>query len=63
MGNKFSKVTTSHWGAFKVFVEDGKIVNTKPFDADPLPPNISNLVPNAVHHSKRIDQPLSLIHI
>ena len=57
MGNKFSKVTTSHWGAFKVFVEDGKIVNTKPFDADPLPPNISKLVPNAVHHSKRIDQP------
>ena len=38
-------------------IVNGKIVNTKPFDADPVPPKISKLVPNAVHHSKRIDQP------
>ena len=57
MGKKFSKVTTSHWGAFNVFVENGKIIKTEPFDADPAPPQISELVPKAVHHSKRIDQP------
>ena len=57
MGKKFSKVTTSHWGAFNVFVENDKIINTEPFHADPAPPNISQLVPNAVHHSKRVDQP------
>ena len=57
MGNKSSKVTTSHWGAFNVFVENDKIINTKPFHADPAPPNISELVPKAVHHPKRIDQP------
>ena len=57
MGKKFSKVTTSHWGAFNVFVENDKIINTEPFQADPAPPNISRLVPNAVHHSKRVDQP------
>ena len=57
MGNKYSKITTSHWGAFNVFVENGRIINTEPFHADPAPPNISQLVPKAVHHSKRIDQP------
>ncbi len=57
MGKKFSKVTTSHWGAFNVFVENDKIIDTEPFHADPAPPNISQLVPNAVHHSKRVDQP------
>ena len=57
MGKKFSKVTTSHWGAFNVFVENDRIINTEPFQADPAPPNISRLVPNAVHHSKRVDQP------
>ena len=36
---------------------DDKIINTEPFHADPAPPNISQLVPNAVHHSKRVDQP------
>jgi len=41
MGNKSSKVTTSHWGAFNVFVENDKIINTEPFHADPAPPNIS----------------------
>ena len=57
MGKKFSKVTTSHWGAFNVFVENDRIVKTEPFHADPAPPNISELVPNAVYHSTRIDQP------
>ncbi len=57
MGQKFSKVTTSHWGAFNVFVENNKIIKTEPFEADPAPPQISELVPKAVHHSKRIDQP------
>ena len=57
MGKKFSKVTTSHWGALHVFVENDKIIKTEPFDADPAPSQISKLVPAAVHHPKRIDQP------
>ena len=54
MGNKSSKITTSHWGAFNVFVENGRIINTEPFHADPAPPNISQLVPNAVRSSHPI---------
>jgi len=36
MGKKFSKVTTSHWGAFNVFVENDKIIKTEPFAMPPL---------------------------
>ena len=57
MGNRSTKVTTSHWGAFAVSVDNGRIVSTQPFDIDPEPSDIALNVPAAVHHKSRIDQP------
>ena len=57
MGKRLTKVTTSHWGAFAVSVENGRIVSTKPIDIDPEPSDIALNVPAAVHHKSRIDQP------
>ena len=57
MGKRLTKVTTSHWGAFAVSVDNGRIVSTKPIDIDPEPSDIALNVPAAVHHKSRIDQP------
>lgn len=57
MTGPITRLTTSHWGAFHVTVENDRIVSTAPFDADPAPPDIAALVPAAVHHRTRIDQP------
>jgi len=50
-------VTTSHWGAFEVDVEGGRIVATRPFAADPNPPAIPAILPAAVHHDTRVARP------
>ena len=52
----FTKITSSHWGAFEAVIENGKLVSTNSFKHDLNPNNISKLVPKAVYH-------LSLIHI
>lgn len=52
-----SHITTSHWGAFEVTVEDGRLVKTLPLPEDPNPSDIARVVPAAVHHATRIDQP------
>jgi len=57
MAQRTTRLTTSHWGAFSVTVDDNRIVGTKPFDGDPAPPTIARHVPAAVHHASRIDQP------
>jgi biotin/methionine sulfoxide reductase len=57
MEKRLTKVTTSHWGAFAVSVDNGRIVSTKPIDIDPEPSDIALNVPAAVHHKSRIDQP------
>lgn len=57
MSTPTTKLTTSHWGAFHVTVQEGRITATSPFVDDPAPPAISALVPAAVHHASRIDRP------
>ncbi|WP_299922232.1 molybdopterin-dependent oxidoreductase [uncultured Pelagimonas sp.] len=52
-----TKVTSSHWGAFEVDVQDGKIIATRPFKADPNPTDIPQAVPAAVHHKLRVARP------
>lgn len=52
-----TKVTSSHWGAFEVDVEDDRIVATRPFAADPHPSAIPAILPAAVHHKSRVARP------
>lgn len=52
-----TRVTTSHWGAFEVDFEDGRIVATRPFSQDPHPTRIPDILPAAVHHRSRIARP------
>ena len=52
-----TKVTSSHWGAFEVDVEDGRIVATRPFAHDPHPSAIPDILPAAVHHRTRVSRP------
>ena len=52
-----TRVTTSHWGAFEITAEDGRITKTAPFAHDPMPPAIADIIPAAVHHTARITQP------
>ncbi len=51
-------LTNSHWGAFEVAVEEGRIVEATPFAADPAPsPMIANF-PSLVHDRTRVEQPM-----
>ncbi len=52
-----TKVTSSHWGAFEVDVEDGRITATRPFAPDPHPSAIPDILPAAVHHRTRVARP------
>ncbi|PWQ98635.1 molybdopterin-dependent oxidoreductase [Leucothrix pacifica] len=52
-----TRVTSSHWGAFKVITEGDAIVAVEPFSADPNPSAISEILPAAVHHDSRIKRP------
>lgn len=55
--HRSTKVTSSHWGAFEVDVEDNRIVATRPFGADPDPSRIPDILPAAVHHDTRVARP------
>jgi biotin/methionine sulfoxide reductase len=48
---------SSHWGAFEVEVEGGRVVATHAFAADPDPSPIAQSVPSAVYHPTRVGQP------
>ena len=55
--DKKTRITSSHWGAFEVVTEGGKITETRPFAHDPQPPKISHVLPEAVHHRTRVKRP------
>ena len=57
MGGMQTKVTSSHWGAFNVTTDNGKIVSVAPFASDPTPSSIAEAIPSAVHHRLRVRQP------
>lgn len=52
-----TKVTTSHWGAFKVTFDGERILSVAPFDSDPDPSGIASILPQAVHHASRVARP------
>ncbi|MGM0584397.1 MAG: molybdopterin-dependent oxidoreductase [Pseudomonadota bacterium] len=57
MGERIERVTSSHWGAFRLVAEDGRLVSAAPFEDDPDPSDICRAVPAAVHHSARVARP------
>lgn len=57
MSARQTKVTSSHWGAFRITAEDGRIVDVAPFEADPTPSAIPEAIPAAVHHRTRVQRP------
>jgi len=52
-----NRVTTSHWGAFRVLTADNRIVGTEAFAPDPHPSAIPDILPAAVHHRSRVARP------
>lgn len=48
----------SHWGAFLTEVEDNRIVGIRAFDKDHDPSPLLEAIPNAVHSTVRIAQPM-----
>ena len=57
-GKRSSFPTGSHWGIYTVEVENGRVVNVKPFDRDPHPSRIIEAIPSATHAECRINQPM-----
>ncbi|MCZ6667876.1 MAG: molybdopterin-dependent oxidoreductase [Gammaproteobacteria bacterium] len=57
MPDRQSRVTSSHWGAFRVLTENGRITSVEPFEADNDPSGIPNSLPAAVHHATRVARP------
>ena len=57
MAERQSRVTSSHWGAFRVITEGGRITAVEPFEGDTDPSAIPNSLPAAVHHRNRVARP------
>ena len=57
MSDDRGRVTSAHWGAARVFTEDGRIVRADPFEEDPDPSSIARILPQAVHHADRVARP------
>ena len=57
VSSKVTRITSSHWGAFEVDVEDDRITAARPFLEDPNPTGIPGSVPAAVHHRTRVARP------
>ncbi|MDQ2094451.1 molybdopterin-dependent oxidoreductase [Rhodalgimonas zhirmunskyi] len=52
-----TQVTSSHWGAFEVITENGRLIETRPFSGDPNPSDIPKAIPAAVYHRSRVARP------
>ena len=52
-----TKVTSSHWGAFRITASNGRIVSTAPFEHDLAPSEIASAIPAAIHHRSRVARP------
>lgn len=50
--------SSSHWGAFKAVVEDGRFVDVLPFERDPQPNDLVAGLPAAVHAPSRVERPM-----
>jgi biotin/methionine sulfoxide reductase len=52
-----SVLTASHWGAYYAETVNGRIVGTRPFEADESPSPINDSIVDAVYSKNRIDRP------
>jgi len=50
-------IHSSHWGAFEAIVENGRLVDAKPFERDAAPSPILKAIAPGVTHELRIRQP------
>ena len=50
-------LNSSHWGVFDPIVEEGRVVDARPFARDPDPSPIISSIPDAVHHRCRVTEP------
>lgn len=50
-------IHSSHWGAFEAVVENGRLVDTRPFEHDQAPSPILKAIAPAVHHELRVKRP------
>ena len=50
-------LNSSHWGVFDTIVEEGRVVDARPFARDPDPSPIISSIPDAVHHRCRVTEP------
>ncbi|MBI1773854.1 MAG: molybdopterin guanine dinucleotide-containing S/N-oxide reductase [Proteobacteria bacterium] len=51
-------ISSSHWGAFRAVVENGRFVDVLPFERDPHPNDLVKGLPAAVNAASRVDRPL-----
>lgn len=58
MSGRETRMTSTHWGAYRVTVEDDRIQDIQPFENDPLPSPIGYSIPEAIHHRCRVTQPM-----
>ncbi|MEK6710667.1 MAG: molybdopterin-dependent oxidoreductase, partial [Nitrospinota bacterium] len=49
---------SSHWGAFRARVENGKLVGVEPFEKDRNPSPLLRSIPDALYHKTRVPQPM-----
>ena len=49
---------SSHWGAFRAHVRDGRMVGFEPFAKDPAPSPILESIQDAIYDETRISQPM-----
>ena len=51
-------LTVSHWGAYRVQTEGGRVTGITAFEGDPEPSPMIQAMPGVVHHECRIEQPM-----
>lgn len=49
---------SSHWGAFRARVKNGKLVGIEPFEKDRDPSPLLGSIPGALYHESRVDRPM-----
>ncbi|MGO1769488.1 MAG: molybdopterin-dependent oxidoreductase [Microbacterium sp.] len=50
-------IHSSHWGAFRARISDGRVVEAAPFEADTDPAELLQNIPGAVHARNRVLRP------
>ena len=57
-GHNSTVMHLSHWGAYRVEVRNGKLVGVTPFERDSDPSPLIEAMPDVVHHTCRIAEPM-----